>query len=176
MFFRKLVSILQKLLLALLAILLLSNLYLLFMQLVFDADLPKVFGTARVIVISGSMQPAINVGDMLIISERKEYHVDDIVTFRMGNSLVTHRIIEIDDTHVVTQGDENNVADAPSPLSSIEGKVILRIPKVGTFILFLKTPFGILLLVLLAVVIIEAPHAAGKLKRFKNNRQRKWLT
>jgi signal peptidase len=148
----------------LLTALFLGNLYILIIQFGFGVDLPKIFGTARVIVVSGSMQPAIDVGDMLIINQQQDYQTGDIITFRMGENLVTHRIIEINDTHVITQGDKNNVADAPSNLSSIEGKVILKIPKVGFFIMFLRTPFGILLMVLFAVLIIEVPHLIRKLK------------
>lgn len=164
MFFRKLMMILKRLLIVLLVVLFLANLYILIMQVAFGVDLPKIFGTARVIVVSGSMQPAIDVGDMLIIREQKDYQAGDIITFRMGENLVTHRIIEINDALVITQGDKNNVADAPNNLSSIEGKVILMIPKVGSFIMFLRTPFGILLMVLFAVSIIEVPHLIRKLK------------
>jgi len=164
MFFRKVFSAFQKVLLVLLAALLLINLYILFMQVAFKADLPKIFGFSRVIVISGSMQPEIDVGDMLIIRQQDEYFENDVVTFRMGNSLVTHRIIEIDHSQVVTQGDENNVADEPSDLSAIEGKVVFKIPKVGSVMLFLKTPFGILCMILVGIALIELPNLSRRIK------------
>jgi signal peptidase len=164
MFFGKLTTIFKLLVLVLLTALFLGNLYILVMQVAFGVDLPKVFGTARVVVVSGSMQPAIDVGDMLIIREQEEYSAGDIVTLRLGENLITHRIVEINDTYVITQGDKNNVADAPSSLSSIEGKMILKIPKAGSFILFLRTPLGILLLVFLALFIIEVPHIVRRLK------------
>jgi len=168
MLIHKATVIFQKILVLLLAALLLLNLYTIIRQVAFKEELPKVLGFAQVIVMSGSMQPALQVGDLLIIQEQKEYQVDDIVTFHAGNSLVTHRIIEINGIEAVTRGDENNVADAPSQLALIAGKVVLRIPRFGGFMLFLKTPLGILIMAILAVLLVEIPYLAEKAAHSKN--------
>lgn len=154
---RRPIAIIQALLLFLLVALVVSNFYVMIMQVVFKKDLPKVFGFTQAVVVSGSMQPAIEVGDLLILREQKEYRVDDIITFRWNNSLVTHRIIAIDGDRVVTKGDSNNVTDEPIEMSQIEGKVILCISGAGKLIFFLKTPLGILLMIIAAILIIETP-------------------
>jgi len=138
-------------------VILLINGYLLAAKLIFKNDLPKVFGYAQIIVISGSMQPAINVGDLLIIKEQISYQANDIITFHSDQNLVTHRVIEVSNDGINTQGDANNVADDPVPLTAVEGKMVLLIPGAGNLILFLKSPLGILLMLALLFLIIEVP-------------------
>lgn len=162
MIYRKFAGIIQALLLFFLAVVVINNIYIMIMQVVFAKDLPKVFGFAQAIVVSGSMQPVIQVGDLLIIKEQREYRVDDIITYRSNNSLITHRVIGIDGSKILTKGDSNNVADEPIQASIVEGRVVLRVPRLGKLILFLKTPFGVLLLVLAAILILEVPFWGGQ--------------
>lgn len=140
-------------LLVFLAMILLVNLYIIAAQILLKNDLPKVAGYAQILVISGSMQPTIMAGDLLIIHEQEEYKTQDIVTYRDGRGLITHRIVEIRNGQAVMQGDANNVADDPVSVEHIEGKVVLKIPLAGNLILFLKTPMGMLLLILVLVAI-----------------------
>jgi signal peptidase len=160
---KKIFSVGQKIIVVLLGIILISNLYLLTMQLVFKQNLPKIFGYGQVIVISGSMEPTISAGDLLLIKQQNLYQVGDVVTYEWGNSLCTHRIVSIDGDQMITKGDANNTVDEPTAMSLIEGKVILNIPGFGNFILFLKTPFGLLLLAVLAIVLVEVPNLIKKI-------------
>lgn len=140
-------------LLVFLALILLINLYIIAAQILFKNDLPKVAGYAQILVISGSMEPTIAAGDLLIIHEQEEYKTQDIVTYRDGRGLITHRIVEIGNGQAVMKGDANNVADDPISVEHIEGKVVLNIPLAGNLILFLKTRMGMLLLILVLVAI-----------------------
>lgn len=151
----------------LLCIILAVNLYLITAQLTDKNNLPKIFGFAAVIVISGSMEPAIEAGDLIIIKEQGEYKEDDIVTYRSGPTLITHRIVAINASEVITRGDANNAEDAPVVLSALEGKVVLNIPEAGKFLLFLKTPTGILTASCLVLVCFFLARAVQKLKREK---------
>ena len=139
------------------------NLYNIFSQVVLKNDLPKVLGYSRVAIISGSMSPTIETGDLIIIKEADSYQINDIVTFRSGSSLVTHRIIALDDGKAITKGDFNNVADkAPVEMSDIVGKFITRIPHAGDAVLFLRSPLGILIIIVFAIVLIELPYLFSK--------------
>ena len=155
--------------LIILSTILIINLYIITIHLALKNDLPKVFGFAQIIIQSGSMQPAMDVGDMLIIREMDNYQKGDIVTFREGKVLITHKIISIDDNtkRVVTQGNKNNVADEPITMTQIEGKVFLRIKNVGDFIVLLKTPMGIFLMTLMVIVLVEYPYMLDKIKALK---------
>ena len=157
MILRRILKVFRAVFVTLMVVILLINGYLLASKLIFRNDLPKVFGYAQIIVISGSMQPAINVGDLLIIKEQISYQANDIITFHSDQNLVTHRVIEVSNDGINTQGDANNVADDPVPLTAVEGKMVLLIPGAGNLILFLKSPLGILLMLALLFLIIEVP-------------------
>lgn len=161
---KKIWKVLRIGLLLFLSAILIFNLYIITAQIVFNKDLPKVAGFAQIIVISGSMQPDIRVGDLLFIREQEKYEKNDIVTYRSNGRLITHRLIEIDNETALAKGDANNVTDDPVPIADIEGKVVLSIPDAGNYILFLKTPKGMSLAILFVIVlyiILELPGIIG---------------
>ncbi|MBR3697841.1 MAG: hypothetical protein IKM97_06300 [Clostridia bacterium] len=48
------------------------------------------------IVVTGSMEPSINIKEMIVIKEQKDYKIGDIVTYKdNNNNFVTHRIVNI---------------------------------------------------------------------------------
>jgi len=161
---KKILKILHWIITIFLVLILAFNLYTMAAKIVFKNDLPKVFGFAQVIVISGSMEPAVRVGDLLFLREMDSYAVGDIVCFRADSKLVTHRIVEINGDQVFTKGDVNNVVDKPIQLSQIEGKVVLRVPRAGDIMLFMRTAMGNLLLIIAAILIIEVPFFMEKIK------------
>ena len=88
-------------------------------------------------VVSGSMEPTIKVGDLIVINVReKNYESGDIVTFRdVEGSFVTHRIVSIDDEVMITMGDNNDSIDDEVATSQIIGKYVLYW---NTYMLFNK--------------------------------------
>lgn len=121
------------------------------------ADIPRVLGFGQVVVITGSMSPAVEAGDLLIIREQAQYQAGDIITFADRNSLVTHRLIDFVDGKAITKGDANNAQDAPLDPNNIRGKMVLRVPQAGRLVLFMRSSQGMLLLVgaLLIILFIE---------------------
>jgi signal peptidase len=118
--------------------------------------------------LSGSMEPAISPGDVVINEgiEPWEAQVGDIVTFRDpedGAKLLTHRVVSTKDagSHIwfVTQGDANNTrehwrVDATGEI----GRLVYTVPWVGHLAVFARSKTGWLLLVgvpLLLVLIEE---------------------
>ena len=85
-------------------------------------------------VLTGSMEPNISAGSLIIIHEKDDYELGDIVAYidETGRS-VTHRIVVIADDTIVTRGDANNVADTPFDKSQIIGCVQFVIPGVGKY-------------------------------------------
>lgn len=123
---------------------------------------PDVFGIAPLAVTSGSMEGenpdsfstgALIFVDILSEEEKAELSVGDIVTFRSGESYVTHRIVTLNFgsggelVSVVTRGDANNTNDGAIPLSNIVGKCVGSVGGLGSFSMFLQTPGGILVFV-----------------------------
>lgn len=96
-------------------------------------------------VLTGSMEPAIPVGSIVITKEQSSYEIEDIISFQEEGSVITHRIISIDRERYITKGDANNVADAEEvQQKQILGKVILMIPLLGYLVMWLMSPFGII--------------------------------
>ena len=157
-------TILRLVVLALCGAILGFNVYLANANKLLGNQMPMPFGYGSAVVLSGSMEPAMSVGDLIIVSEDAPYAVGDVVVFQSGNMLVVHRVIAIDGDNVTTQGDANNTADAPVSKALVKGKVIATLPKVGTAVGFIKTPIGTLLLVVAAVVLVELPHRKEKQK------------
>jgi signal peptidase len=110
------------------------------------------------IVSSGSMEPAVKTGSVVIVSPKPDYQVGDVVTFYTGpdkKATTTHRIVGMDDQVFKFAGDANNQPDmALIPRSRIIGEVRLSIPYLGYLAAFAKTPHGFILLVIVPATII----------------------
>lgn len=118
-------------------------------------QMPMPFGFGAAVVLSGSMEPVLGVNDVIIVRESDRYEVGDIVVYQSGNTLIVHRIIARDGETAVTQGDANNRADAPIEISIIKGKVIAHVPGLGLAVNALKTPVGILIVLIAAFAMTE---------------------
>lgn len=109
------------------------------------------------VIVSNSMQPTIDPGDVIFIKKVNvnDLEVGDVVTFQKEGFIATHRIIEIQEDKIITQGDNNNLKDDPLDKSSIIGQYMFRIPKVGYFYSFVGSPIGIIVLsTIIAIIII----------------------
>lgn len=78
------------------------------------------------IIKSGSMQPTLNIKDIIITKKEKEYYIGDIITYNVNDEyFVTHRIVKRDEENFITKGDNNNCEDKESiKIEDVEGKVI----------------------------------------------------
>lgn len=127
--------------------------------------LPTLFGWGNAVVLSGSMEPELPVGALLWIHKQNTYAPGDVVTYEENGSLVTHRLVSVTGDTAVTKGDANNAADSPIDVKQICGKVSAVWLGVGRALLFLKSPVGILLLLLCGSLILFLP---GCFRKGKN--------
>lgn len=148
----------QILLTVLLAFVLVCNLYLIVMGRVAGVEHPTIAGYSTAVVLSGSMEPALSVDDLILNHAQEQYEKGDIITFQTGNSFTTHRIAEVTDEGYVTKGDANNAADADKvPREKVIGRVVGAVPYVGKVLSFFKTTHGMILLVFTGFLLIELP-------------------
>lgn len=122
------------------------------------------FGWVHSIVYSGSMEPAINVGGIVIIRpvDTDTVRVGDVITFKVeGNEdlMITHRVVEVinngDGNQFLTKGDANEGNDiAPVSSENVVGKVWLDIPYLGYFMDFMHKPLGFGLVIGIPAIII----------------------
>lgn len=125
---------------------------------------PMPFGIGAAVVLSGSMEPELSVGDLLVVTWRETYKIGDVVVYQDGRMAVTHRIIAISEDEIITRGDANNAEDAPITQDQIKGEVVLAIPLVGYAIGAIKTPLGTLCILVLAIFLLERSFHAEKQK------------
>lgn len=139
-------------------------------------DVPNIFGYKFLIIVSGSMEPTLNSGDVVVIKDTKNIKVNDIVSFKFNGSIITHRVKEIitdkSEIKIITKGDANNtIDDKEMLLNDIEGKYVFKISKIGNAILFLKTREGLItLMVVFGVLITFTVFKKKKNNNSKHNR------
>lgn len=105
---------------------------------------PLYFGYGLAVVQSGSMEPAIPTGSLIIVHQQDSYEEGDVVMYAHENGLsVTHRIIDMEDGQIHTRGDANSVADPWFSEDKIIGKIILMGPKVKDAVDVMKNPVTI---------------------------------
>lgn len=124
--------------------------------------MPMPFGYGMSVVLSGSMESRLSADDLVIIKATDSYNVNDIVLFQDGNSLVIHRIIEIDGDTVTTKGDANNVADEPINKSQIKGVLVYDIAGFGAVVNILKQPVFVILILAAAFLLTELSYRKEK--------------
>ncbi len=105
-------------------------------------------GYALLEVVSGSMEPTINVGDLIIINTKeKDYSKNNIVTFYdKEENFVTHRIISINDNKITTKGDNNEVEDGVVSINNIVGKYVFKINGGGKVLSTLRSPLVMIII------------------------------
>lgn len=115
----------------------------------------SLFGFRIYRVISGSMQPALQIGDVIIIKKANNYAEKDIITYDNGLTTITHRIKSINGDEIITEGDANDAPDKPITRDRILGKYFFRISTFSVFSIMLtgKTIYLIMMLVLFAIVL-----------------------
>ena len=101
------------------------------------------------LVASGSMQPVMNAGDVVIIAKVPADVIKegDIIQFRKVEQItVMHRVIKIQETEgakfFITKGDANDEADTdPVIPQNVVGKLVLTVPKIGWVAIVIKSFF-----------------------------------
>ncbi len=126
-------------------------------------------GYRPLIVLSGSMEPAMPVGSAVLTKRVSptSVGVGDIITFAQVRSagttrlFVTHRVVRVIEDEgqlsFVTKGDANNTNDQTAVSGDrLIGRVVLVMPLVGHLTEFVRSPIGLILMVLLPGAILIA--------------------
>jgi signal peptidase I len=121
---------------------------------------PRAFGLTPYVITSGSMRPTFEPGAVVLTRDVPQSHlrVGDIITYRTSSSVTTHRVthrVVVEDAAgqavlLKTQGDANNARDTePVDSRNVLGKVRFAVPVVGYVVQAMRTPAGIVVLVIL---------------------------
>lgn len=144
---------------------------------------PDIAGYSIFRVLTGSMEPAIPEGALLVVqkTDPSALQVGDVITFyskdaSLNGEVNTHRIMEIEEENgtylFTTKGDANSTKDMYGVLDrDVIGKVIFSSLLLGKLVRFLSNPmiFFPLVIVPLAIMIfwnlIRSLKVAGKLAK-----------
>ncbi|KKS78727.1 MAG: Type I signal peptidase [Candidatus Beckwithbacteria bacterium GW2011_GWA2_43_10] len=128
-------------------------------------------------VQSGSMQPVIKIGSLVVSQKAADYKVGEVITFKNAPVPTTHRIQAIKDSIYTTKGDANDIADTePVRQEQILGKVVLSLPYLGYPVRFVKTKEGFIGLIVIPATIIvysEILNIKNEIIKLKKRRNEK---
>lgn len=157
---------------------LIYNISLIIQAIIKTSETPNFLGIKTYVIISGSMEPNLQIGDIVIVKKvvQNELKQGDIISYRQGQSVITHRIAEVIDkegkVEYKTKGDNNNAEDSGIiSYEMIEGKVIKHISQVGKIAIILQKKGTIIFIILILYIYIlysssiKKKRALRKLKR-----------
>ncbi len=160
------------------------SIYVMVERYAYSNEMPTVFGYSVATVGSGSMEPTINTGDVIVNKKSDTYEVGDIITYysESESRYITHRIVQVnEDGSFRTQGDREGqpVDTKPVYYESIVGKVVKVYPS-GGFIAFISTTMGMIIMVIAYIAVWAAidislsaiNSARGKDKQEKGDTER----
>jgi signal peptidase len=109
---------------------------------------PRPFGgtTGYTIVAGHSMEPALRQGDLVVTQPVDTPRIGDVVVYRADVlpgrvARVVHRVVGRDADRLLTRGDNRGAIDPfrPSP-DQVDGRVVVRVPKLGYLVALASTP------------------------------------
>ena len=161
---KKILIVLRRIFCPIIILIAVFCIYIMYQKLIKQEQNIDFFGFKAYVVLTGSMQPNINIGDVVIEKEKpiNEIKVGDIITFKpMGqDATVTHRIVAKTEyenkTIFKTKGDNNNAQDPDSvEIKDIQGVMLFKISKLGKIITGLLTGTGFIIMMAITVISYE---------------------
>lgn len=132
---------------------------------VLHKDYTNILGFTMFEIVSGSMEPTLNINDIILVKDTTGIKNGDIITYIDNRDFITHRVIDIEDNILTTKGDSNNSNDVRIDKSKVIGKVVLIIPKGGLIKEVLTTPKVVISVVITLILISLSVSYIPKNKR-----------
>ncbi len=114
-------------------------------------------GYKLLVVLSSSMHPTLDIGDLVLVSPSTNMKEGDIIAFNIQGQIVIHRLIKIEEKNgkriYYTKGDAVTTSD-PWLLTKndIIGKYMGSVPKLGMPLIFLIEIFGGFVQTIMAII------------------------
>lgn len=159
---------------------LICNIILLVQKIITPDKIATIFGYKAFVISSGSMEPTLNIGDIVIIKETKQEQISkgNIITFRKDGYNITHRINDIiekdGEKYYQTKGDKNTTNDADLvKYEEIEGVYVFKIDKIGSIITYAQNTTTIIIIICVIYLIyrISAEKDDRKIARHEKRKE-----
>lgn len=141
-------------------ILLLYHIILVMIPYISETETNGIFGYKAYVIISDSMKPYINSGDIVIVKKYEEEKIKkgDVITFEKNQETITHRIIEINENEGIkeysTKGDNNRLEDLETvKYEEIKGVKVITVPWIGKIIIALENKIIFLITIWIILII-----------------------
>lgn len=146
-------------------------------------EVPSFLGYKPLTVLSGSMRPTFEPGDMVIVKQAKEEDIDigSTITFKSQEntgSYITHRVIEksiIDGQTVFkTKGDANNTEDNGNvQVNQVVGVYAFKVPLAGYISQFARSKYGFIIFIIIPVGVLIAGEMKTLLIEIRKDKKKK---
>lgn len=177
----KVLSVIGMILCILLIPILVINVSLIIRSYVDPDSVPSLGGVFPLIVLSDSMYPEIQGGDLIIChtEDAENIQVGDIISFfdpaGNGTSVVTHRVVEITEAdgevQWITRGDANNANDAaPVTADDLVGVYRSRIPNLGNVVMWMQSTTGLIVCVFCPILLLAIWDFVRR-RKYEQNKQ-----
>lgn len=126
---------------------------------------PSIGGYMLFRVATGSMEPEIMIGDVILVKEPSDYSaiaVGDVVTYESRSGVtagrpVTHKVIRAPyedngEWYLQTQGVANDIPDEEINAEQLLGVMVVKIPFLKELYSFFLTPWGLLTIIALIII------------------------
>ncbi|MDD4407010.1 MAG: signal peptidase I [Bacilli bacterium] len=152
----KIINILLNVFIAIFSVILLVATYTAVQVKLLGQDYSNFFGYSMFEVQTNSMEDTISAGDWILVKLNSKIKLQDIITYKLDNEYITHRVVEIHDKTYITRGDANNTKDkAAVDQNQIIGKVEKIIDGFGILRKTILNP-SILIILIISLFLIES--------------------
>lgn len=141
---------------------------------------PTLFGHQMYFIRTGSMSPYLEPGDIII---SKKYDGGELIAGKDGDvvtyygdvngttQFITHRVIKVNGDNVITQGDDNNVADSPITKNEIEAVMVYKTVVIDKIYKVISTTWGFWLLIFTPIALLIVAEIVSLVKELKKEKE-----
>lgn len=153
-----------------------------FVGMKFLGEDPSVFGYSMYYILTGSMEPQISAGD-IIISETvtpEELVVGDVITYKgevgdVKGKMITHEIIDITEENgevsFITKGCANIIEDPPVYSHQIVSKMTVKLPFVGKIFSVINSKWGFFIIIIVPLAVLLIHEVVSLVKTIRSGKE-----
>lgn len=153
-----------------------------FVGMKFMGEDPNVFGYNFYYILTGSMEPELSAGDIIIgeAVEPSDLKTGDVVVYRgeygqTKGKTITHEIVDIKEENgevlFITKGTANDIEDPPVTGNQIISRMTVKVPVLGKIFSIVNSRWGFFIIIILPLVCLLANEIYSLIKVIKSGKE-----